>query len=162
SLLQAGWTPWRTTDDNVERGNAAMAAGKWDDAINDYNAAKGSGVDENGRLYDLGTAELRKAEATKDDKLKQQAMDDLGAAAKAKDASVASRASYNRGNAQMEDDKLDDAIESYKDALRADPEMDDARLNLELALRKLDKKQQQQQQQGQGKQGQQGQQQQQG
>ena len=72
---------------------------------------------------------------------------------------VKSGAHHNIGNSYLEEflkdpqnksDKLDQSIESYKNALRANPADNDARYNLEYA-RKL-KQQQQQQQQDQNKQ----------
>jgi tetratricopeptide (TPR) repeat protein len=157
----AGWDPFRTTDGNVDAGNQAFGQGRYDDAIHDYEHA-GGGVDRGGLDYDLGTARLKAADAEKDPKKKQQLHDDgmadlAHAAGAAKDPRVRAQAAYNRGNAFFSDGKLDDAVTSYKQALRENPELEDARLNLELALRHRKKEQQQQQQQGQG-QGQQGQQ----
>jgi Ca-activated chloride channel family protein len=157
-----GWTPLRTTDDDVERGNQAYAEGRWDDAIEAYQEARKNGVDEAGLEYDIGTAMLKKAETADTPearaKVREDAMTHLERAAKSKDPRVRSRARYNQGTVHMQDGKLDEAIEAYKDALRTDPEMEDARVNLELAMRKREKKQQQQQQQqgqGQGQQDQQ-------
>ena len=72
---------------------------------------------------------------------------------------VKSGAHHNIGNSYLEEflkdpqnksDKLDQSIESYKNALRANPADNDARYNLEFA-RKLKQQQQQQQQQDQNK-----------
>jgi hypothetical protein len=157
----AGWEPFRTVDPDVEAGNRAYAEGRYDDALAAYDrAARRGGVDADGLAFDRGTAELKKAEALADPvekrRLTERALEDLKQAARASDPRVRGSANYNRGNALMAQDRLDDAIEAYKQALREDPELDDARLNLELALRRRQKQQKQQQQQGQG-QGQQGQ-----
>jgi hypothetical protein len=157
----AGWEPFRTVDPDVEAGNRAYAEGRYDDALAAYDrAARRGGVDGDGLAYDRGTAELRKAEELKDPvekrRLTERALEDLKQAARARDPRIRGGANYNRGNALMGQDRLEDAIEAYKQALREDPELDDARLNLELALRRREKQQQKQQQQGQG-QGQQGQ-----
>lgn len=161
----AGWEPFRAHDADVEDGNDAVAAGRYDDAVKDYGRARGR-VDAGGLDYDVGTALLRQADAEKDPakqaKLREQGLKDLeSAAASAADPRVRAQAAYNRGNALFSDDKLEPAIEAYKQALKANPDFEDARLNLELALRhrKKEKQQQQQQQngQGQGQQGQQGQ-----
>jgi Ca-activated chloride channel family protein len=162
----AGWEPFRSHDGDVDAGNQALQDGKYDDAVKDYQRARGR-VDEGGLDYDVGTAKLKQADAQHDaaarDKLRKEGLDDLAkAAASAKDPNVRAQAAYNRGNALFSDGKLDEAIDSYKDALKAEPDFEDARWNLELALRHRKKEQQQQQQgQGQGQQGQQGQQQQQ-
>ncbi len=54
---------------------------------------------------------------------------------------------YNMGTVYLTQHRLDEAVEAYRAALRADDADDDARANLELALRLLDQQQQQQQQQ---------------
>jgi len=156
-----GWEPFRTADPDVEAGNRAYADGRYDDALAAYDrAARRGGVDGDGLAFDRGTAELRKAETTRDaaekQRMTQRALEDLKQAAHARDPRIRGSAHYNRGNLMMGQDKLDDAIEAYKQALREQPELDDARLNLELALRKRQKQQQQKQRQ-QGQQGQQGQ-----
>jgi Ca-activated chloride channel family protein len=159
-LALGGWDPFRTTDEDVEAGNAAVAQGHYDEALKDYARARGR-VDDGGLDYDVGTAKLKAADAAKDpaarDKLREEGLADLEkAAARAKDRDVRAQAAYNRGNALFAADKLDDAVHAYKDALKTNPDFEDARLNLELALRHRKKEQQQQQQNGQG-QGQQGQ-----
>ena len=158
----AGWEPFRSADPDVAAGNTAYAEGRYDDALAAYDRAGRRGaVDPDGLAFDRGTAELKKAEASKDAaekrRLTDRALEDLKAAQRSKDPHLRGAASYNRGNAMMAQDKLDEAIEAYKDALRDDTGLDDARLNLELALRRR-KQQQKQQQQGQGQGGQQGQQ----
>jgi hypothetical protein len=164
-----GWEPFRTADPDVEAGNRAYAEGRFDDALAAYDrAGRRGGVDANGLAFDRGTAELKKSEATADPgekrQLAERALEDLKQAGKSRDPHIRGAAHYNRGNAMMGQDRLDDAIEAYKQALREDPELDDARLNLELALRRRQKQPQKkdpqrggQGQQGQGQQGQQGQ-----
>ena len=57
------------------------------------------------------------------------------------------RAHYNMGNIFFQTDALEDAFESYKKALRDNPDDMDAKVNLELTLRQLQAQQQQQAQQ---------------
>ncbi len=161
-LPLGGWEPLWRPDPDVAEGNKAYAEKRYDDAAAAYERARGSGVDSAGLEYDLGTAQIGRADALGEknpaerDKLYAEAMDHLAKATKGKDAKVRAKAHYNRGNVLMKTKKLEPAIEAYKDALRADPQLDSARLNLELALRQREREKQQQQQQGQG-QGQQGQ-----
>jgi hypothetical protein len=177
-LFLGAWQPFRAHDGDVEDGNDAFARGDYGDAVEDYGRARGR-VDDGGLDYDVGTAELKAADgendAAKKQKLHEQGLKDLDSAEKnAKDPNVRAQAAYNRGNAlfadsgaekdpKAQDAQLEGAIEAYKDALKTNPDFEDARLNLELALRHRKKEQQQQQQQqngpGQGQQGQQGQQQ---
>jgi hypothetical protein len=150
-----GWEPFRAADPDVEAGNRAYAGGRYDDALAAYDrAARRGGIDADGLAYDRGTTEARKAELTRDpaekQRLTQRALDDLKQASHARDPRIRGGASYNRGNLLMGQDKLDDAIEAYKQALREQPGLDDARLNLEVALRRRQKQQQSQPQQGQG------------
>jgi tetratricopeptide (TPR) repeat protein len=163
-LPLGGWEPLWRLDPDVAAGNKAYQQKRYDDAIEAYERARQAGVDEAGLEYDLGTAKIGKADALGDsDKAKKEgiygdAMDHLAKAAKGKSPQLRAKAHFNRGNVLMKQKKLETAIEAYKDALRADPMMESARVNLELALRQREreKQQQQQQQQGQG-QGQQGQ-----
>ena len=159
-LALAGWEPFRAPNANVEAGNKAYAAGEYDKAIDHYDrAAKDGGVDPAGLAYDRGSAQLKKAEGTTDPAQKkaltESGLESLKHAATSRDPRIRAQANYNRGNTLMGQDKLEDAIESYKQALKDQPSLDDARLNLELALKRRQKQQQQQQQgQGQGQQGQ--------
>jgi hypothetical protein len=155
AVVLGGWTPFRAPDPDVEAGNQAYAAGRYDDALAAYDRAARRGVvDGDGLAFDRGTAELKKADAAKDPdekrRLTDRALDDLKRAGRAKDARIRGAASYNRGNALLGQDKLEDAIEAYKQALRDDASLDDARLNLELALRRRQHQPPPQQGQGQG------------
>lgn len=154
-LPLGGWKPLWRLDPDVADGNRAYQEGRFDDALAAYQRAEDSGVDASGLAYDRGTALLGKAEAAGTDgaELFAQAFEELGKATHGKDKPVKARAHYNRGNIAMRAKQLDDAIEEYKNALRADPLMEAARSNLELALRQREKQRQQQQQQ-QGGQGQ--------
>lgn len=155
-----GWEPLWQNDADVDAGNRAYAEGRYDDALAAYQRARDNGVDSAGLAYDEGTATMAKgdqlADITARDKVLEEAWTQLGKATHAKDKSLAARAHYNRGNIRMKQKKLDEAVDAYKDALRADPTLESARQNLELALRQREKQRQQQQQQ-QGKQQGQGQ-----
>lgn len=61
------------------------------------------------------------------------------------DNEVRSKAYHNLGNSFMESDKLDESIEAYKDALRLNPNDDEARYNLAYALNKKEEQEQQDQ-----------------
>lgn len=64
---------------------------------------------------------------------------------------VKSGANYNMGNSLMSASKYKEAIEAYKQALRQNPDDQDAKYNLEYARKKLIEQQQQQQNQDQNK-----------
>ena len=52
---------------------------------------------------------------------------------------LAASALYNLGNARFADDDLEGAIRAYEESLRLAPGHEDAKFNLELALRELEK-----------------------
>ena len=163
-LVLGGWEPFRTADPDVETGNHAYADGRYDEALAAYDrAARRGAVDGDGLAFDRGTAELKKADTVRDpaekQRLAERALEDLKQAGHARDPRIRGSAHYNRGNLLMSQDKLDDAIEAYKQALRDQPGLDDARYNLEAAMHRRRKQQQQGRQgqgQGQGQGGQQG------
>jgi Ca-activated chloride channel homolog len=161
ALLAGGWDALRSPDQDVDKGNQAYAQGRFDEALSHYRAAESRGTDP--RLhFDMGAALYKLGEKSQDAgekaKLFQQAEEQFRRAADTDDARLKSQAYYNLGNGMYQRQQWDEAIGSYKRALRANPHNEAARNNLEMALRQR-KKQEQQQQQGQG-QGQQDQQQQ--
>lgn len=83
--------------------------------------------------YDAGTLHLGAEERKSGAKLLEQA---------AKSPAFAGAASYNLGNAHLDDEDFDNAIAAYQQALRAEPGNPDAKWNLELALRKRQDRQQ--------------------
>jgi Ca-activated chloride channel homolog len=63
------------------------------------------------------------------------------------DSSLRSASAYNQGVGHTKQKKLEESIASYKQALRMDPDDQQARENLQKALRELQKQQQSQSQQ---------------
>ncbi len=103
-----------------------------------YRAALDRAADEAPRLrYNLGTSLLQLEEL-------EAARGQLGAALEAQSPELRARAFYNLGNAHARDGSADrvenlrDAIAAYRRALLLDPDDDDARWNLELAMRRLE------------------------
>ncbi|MEZ4365910.1 MAG: tetratricopeptide repeat protein [Kofleriaceae bacterium] len=120
-LALAAWEPLSSPDPDVTAGNEAYAAGRWDDAIAAYERARGSGVDEAGLAYNLGTARLRKAEAGAPEArgdLVERGLADLRAGGDLEGSGLRAQALYNTGNAQRAAGQLDEAIDSYKQAAR--------------------------------------------
>ncbi|MBP6838902.1 MAG: tetratricopeptide repeat protein, partial [Kofleriaceae bacterium] len=149
-LASAGWEPFRSPDPDVVAGNQAYAQGRFADAIEAYERARARGeVDRAGLDYNIGTSKLRMAEAGGDggDAVRTEGLAALERATTSTDPQLRAQAHYNRGNALLPSEPAK-AIESYKQALREDPDLNDARHNLELALRRM-KRDQQKQQQGQ-------------
>ncbi|MEM1181743.1 MAG: tetratricopeptide repeat protein [Acidobacteriota bacterium] len=126
---------------SLEAGDTAAAAGAMDSALR-------LAPEDARAQYNAGTAGLAFAPDRAKTLLEQAA----GA-----DGDVAAKAAYNLGNLQLESGELQPAIESYKQALRRDPDFEDAKFNLELAQRRLQEQQQNQDQQNQDSQDQQNQ-----
>jgi Ca-activated chloride channel homolog len=140
--------PLRRPNPLVEEGNGEYRQKRYDQAKERYERArrKTTGTESDADVrYDLGTALLalgRTDEAAAE--LRQAARGGAGA-----------KAFYNLGNAHLQAQRFADAIDAYRQALRLAPEHQDAKWNLELAMRmkqEEEKKRQQKQQQDQQKQ----------
>ncbi|HEY4572795.1 MAG TPA: tetratricopeptide repeat protein, partial [Thermoanaerobaculia bacterium] len=82
--------------------------------------------------YDAGTVHLSAGEARK-------AVSLLEKAARKAEPGLSPAAHYNLGNARLAAGDADGAVEAYKEALREQPGSQDAKHNLELALREAQK-----------------------
>jgi Ca-activated chloride channel family protein len=133
-----------------ERGNRLYRAGKYEEAVEAYQAALRSGDDSPELRYNLGTALLQLGRFP-------DAEQNFRAALDAVEPDLRERTFYNLGNrflsaARSEPDVrrqaslLDGAIEAYRRSLRLDPADQQAKWNLELALR--DKEENEKQSQG--------------
>ena len=117
----------------VVRGNRYYKDGKYDKAEEAYQKAlrkKESPITR----YNLGNAQYKKENI--DDAL--NSFDD--AAAATDDSELKTKALYNKGVLLHKNDRLTEAIEAYKQALRLSPSDEEVRKNLQLAL--MAKKQQ--------------------
>jgi Ca-activated chloride channel homolog len=143
-LLLAFGTGWTIGD--VEKGNRLFRAGKYEEAARVYQDIIKKGKAPAYVHYNLGTALLKLGRH-------REAQQYLQQATKEAEAEVKQRAQYNLGNRYLEDARkgragdettqlLDAAVESYKHALRLDPNDRDAKWNLELALREREKQSQ--------------------
>lgn len=96
--------------------------------------------------YDLGTAHIATGNGEEGARTLEGAL---------RDPSLRPDALFNRGNAQLDAKKFDQAINDYKEALRLRPADAGAKRNLEIALRKKREQQQTQSPTGQDRQQQQ-------
>jgi Ca-activated chloride channel homolog len=130
----------------LERGNRYYRAGKYAQAVGEYEKAIKNGNNSPEIRYNLGTALLRLGKYEDADRHLRLALRALRSDAKP-------RAHYNLGNRYLEQARkggdpqaatqmLDAAVESYKQALRLTPDDRDAKWNLELALREKEKQSQ--------------------
>ncbi len=124
----------------VDRGNAAFAAGKFDEAMSAYDAAAAKAPESPYVRYNKGAVSYRKADYAKARELF------LDAGARTKDARLEARSQYNAGNAlfgegagkRAEDPEkslsaFEESAAHYQRALELDPGLKDAAHNTEVA-----------------------------
>jgi Ca-activated chloride channel family protein len=125
----------------IRRGNKEYIDKKYNDAEVNYRKALEKNSNSRKAEYNLSNTlykqEKYEAAATKYFNLSQQE----------KDRNELSRYYYNMGNSMFKANKLNESIDAYKNALRNNPSDDDARHNLQYALRMKNMQNQQQQQQ---------------
>jgi Ca-activated chloride channel family protein len=126
-------------------GNRLYAQEQYDEAMRKYTDAQASLPDAPELHYNIGNVLYRKGEYDK-------AVGEYLRAQAAKDPVLSQSATFNRGNALMLSGRVQDAVQAYIQALRADPSDQDAKRNLELALRLLEEQQKQQEQNQEGNQ----------
>ncbi|MCP4068083.1 MAG: hypothetical protein GY741_07360 [Phycisphaeraceae bacterium] len=153
----------------IEAARASMASEDWAKAADAWSEVERLDPTAAAAIYNLGVARYRDGDP-------QAAADAFERAARFGDADLAARSMYNEGTARYaaaletlgEDTETSDpkamqetierverSLEHFKDALDADQENRDARINAELAarlIRRLEEVQQQQEQQQQGQQ----------
>ena len=141
--MLGGWSWFERKSPDVERGRKALADGKPAGALSAFERALEASPQDLALHYDRGEAlyALKKF---------PEALAEFQRAAESPDPKLRADAWYNAGNTLVEQQKLKEAVDAYKRALRLKPDDRRAKWNLELALRKLleeeQKKQQQQQQ----------------
>jgi Ca-activated chloride channel family protein len=124
----------------IRSGNRAYKKKQVDASLKQYQEAVKKAPDNPTANYNLGNSQFRK--------------NNYGEAAKSYDASVThssgnkavqEKGLYNKGVAMVKQQKLQESIDAWKNALKLDASDEDARENLEKALRELKNQQQQQQ-----------------
>ncbi len=129
----------------VNGGNDLYHEKKFSDAEVNYRKALAKEKDLVQGHFNLGNA------LAKQGKNDEAAKEFSQAAEKAQFKDTKESAYYNIGNTQMSAQQYGDAIRSYVEALKIDPNDDEAKYNLSYALEKLRQQQQQQKQNQQNK-----------
>jgi Ca-activated chloride channel family protein len=127
--LLSGAGLFQTRNADVEKGNAAMAAGKAEDALAHYDKAVAKLPAEPGVHFDRGAALYALSRF-------DEAAQEFLRATDSADVALKAEAFRGLGNAHFKKDKFKDAVEAYKRALALRPEDQAAKRNLELALLK--------------------------
>jgi tetratricopeptide (TPR) repeat protein len=127
--LLFGFKMFESRNSEVEQGNAALQAGKAEDALAHYDKAVAKLPGEPGVHLDRGAALYA---LSRFDEARQEFMN----ATQGADPAVKANAFRSLGNALSKLDKHKDAVEAYKHALGLRPDDKAAKWNLEIALRK--------------------------
>jgi tetratricopeptide (TPR) repeat protein len=123
----------------IKAGNDAYKKGDYKDAASLYKTALTKDSKNVFAKFNLGNALDKQNDPIDAEKY----YDEI--ASSSTDASLKAKSFYNKGVAEAQQQKLPEAIESFKQALLLTPEDDDARENLQKAINDLKKQQQQQQ-----------------
>jgi len=142
SLVLAAWSARGQKENSlIRRGNRYYKQNDIDHAKEEYQKALGEKPGSPAANYNMGNTSFRK--------------NDFENAVKSYDASIDNstdnlmkeKGLYNKGVAQIRQEKLEESIDSWKKALKLDSKDVEARENLEKALQELKRKQPKQQQQ---------------
>ena len=134
--LVAGCTP--AVVGHNEAGNRRFAEDAYEEAIDEYRLAQVAEPDQAEPYYNAANAYNRQGQPEAASAQTQQAL-------KTAEQQLAGKAWYNLGNAYFDAQQWPRAIEAYQEALRIQPDDQDAKHNLELALQRLQEQQQQEQ-----------------
>lgn len=133
----------------ARKGNQAYKDEAYSEAEVKFRKSLKKGSDFNKARYNLANT------LVKQERYKQAAEKFNQVVQNADNEDVKAKAYHNMGNAFLKAKKLDKSIKAYKNALRLNPQNEDARYNLSYALKKRKKQQKQQKQQKQKQQKQQ-------
>lgn len=124
-----GFSILEKRDPEIEAGNAALKAGKADDALAHYDRAVKKLPAEAGVHLDRGSALYALSRF-------DEAGQEFLRATESKDGAVKESAFYNLGNALFKKEKFKEAVAAYTRALGLRPDDKQAKWNLEIALKK--------------------------
>jgi Ca-activated chloride channel homolog len=133
-LFTAAGVAAQKANESIKAGNEFYRLQQYEQAEKQYNDAIRFAPTNNTAKFNLTNTVYRRgrnAEAIKGYE---------GLAALEQDAAMRSKAFYNKGAILSREKKLEESIEAYKNALRQDPNDQQARENLQKALLELKKK----------------------
>jgi tetratricopeptide (TPR) repeat protein len=132
ALLATGCGGKSSTYTLVQNGNHAYSQGDAAKALNDYRQAQVQRPDLPVLNYNAGNALYQQGDYTRGITESQQATQNG-------DDALRAQAFYTIGADDYRQGKLQDALDAYKNALRIDPSDTDAKYNVELIQRQLDR-----------------------
>lgn len=119
--------------ERTERSIQEYQKGRAKEAVEPADTAERLAPNDPEVQYDAGTVHLGAGDS-------RRAVSLLEKAAKGAEPGLSPAAHYNLGNAKLAAGDADGAVEAYKEALREQPANQDAKHNLELALREAQKR----------------------
>jgi Ca-activated chloride channel family protein len=124
----------------IRQGNKQYRKGQYDKAVPEYQTAIKKNPKSAVASYNMGNAAYKTSDL--DGAIKQY--DDANV--NAPDKELRQKALYNKGVAQLKQKKLQESVDTWKEALRLNPADEDTRMNLQKALAELRRQKEQQQQ----------------
>jgi Ca-activated chloride channel family protein len=122
----------------IKAGNDAYKKGDYKNAASLYKTVLGKDSKNTTAKFNLGNSLYKQSDLASAEKYYDEVTSST-------DASLKAKSFYNKGVAEAQQQKLPEAIESFKQALLLTPEDDDTRENLQKAINDLKKQQQQNQ-----------------
>ena len=126
-----GWTFLDPVAKKNEEGNALFEKGEYEAALRRYLEAQQEGQPRPELHFNAGDALYKQGKYA-------EALQEMGRAAEGNHPDMSAAAHYNLGNALFRQEKFQEAVGAYKRSLKLKPDDIDAKINLELALEKLD------------------------
>ncbi|MEQ8188505.1 MAG: tetratricopeptide repeat protein [Candidatus Eremiobacterota bacterium] len=144
-FLCTGWTWVNPFKSKAQEGNELYKTGKYDEALKKYTDAQVEDPNSVALYYNMGNTFYQKKEYDRSIELYKKSAEG--------EKDLAENSLYNTGNACFRMNKFEEAIKYYINALKINPDDQDAKYNLEMARKKM-KEQQNQDKQNQDKQNQ--------
>ena len=117
----------------IREGNKLYKKGQFDQALPEYQKAIGENPQSSVARYNLANARFRSSNFTEAEK----AFDEV--IAKTPEKNFKEKSYYNKGVTFSKQQKLNESIDAWKTALKIDPADEDARFNLQKALKERKK-----------------------
>lgn len=126
-----GWTFLDPVAKKNEEGNALFEKGEYEAALRRYLEAQQEARSRPELHFNAGDALYMQGKYA-------EALQEMGRATEGTHPDMSAAAHYNLGNALFRQEKFQEAVGAYKKSLELKPDDIDAKINLELALEKLD------------------------
>ena len=131
AILVLGLTGCGATAEEINNsGHESYLSGDYPAALEVYKLAQESSSDSGEPFYNSGNARYRMGEY-------EGSVEDFDASLRHAEGELRSRGFFNRGNALFQQQQYRQAVEAYEEVLRMDPDDQEAKHNLELALKQM-------------------------